>query len=182
MFTPRKGARCPQCEKGKLLVESKGWSFAYKNRSKKFPNQKTFGCNVCDYECLTSADYERIEKILADFRRSIDNLLPCETLESIRRNLGLNKKLMSVLLSVNEKTVGRYENGKVTQSAQVDKLYRVLQTSPSFAKIIEPKIDVQRLSFPSRIETKETSDYSPEPANGYHFDTSEFENEGVINA
>ena len=179
MFTPRKGALCPQCEKGKLLVESKDWSFAYKNRSKKFPNQKTFVCNVCDYECLTSADYERIEKILADFRRSIEDLLSCEVLQSIRESLGLNKKLMAKLLSVNEKTIGRYENGKVTQSAQVDKLYRVLLASPSFAKIIEPNINVQSLRFHNRTETTETSDYSPEPANGYYFDTSNLEQRAV---
>ena len=67
MFTLRKGHLCPVCEKGKLEEERKALSFVYKDRSKKFPNQKVYACNVCDYEGLTRADNERIEKILTDF-------------------------------------------------------------------------------------------------------------------
>ena len=37
---------------------------------------------------------------------------------------------MAQLLSVNAKTIGRYENGKLKQSDQIDKLYRVLESYP----------------------------------------------------
>ena len=43
---------------------------------------------------------------------------------------GFNKKNMALLLHVNAKTVGRYENGKITQSHQIDRLYRIFQNFP----------------------------------------------------
>lgn len=159
MFILKKGVLCPQCERGKLGVLKKTLIFTYKDRSKKFPNEKLFKCNVCDYEGLTHNDNERIDKILADFRRSIDNLLSCNQLQSIRKELGLNKKQMAKVLSVNEKTIGRYENGKVTQSNHMDKLYRVLQAFPSAARIIEPNSKVESANF--------HFDYNPKPINKY---------------
>lgn len=171
MFTLRKGRLCPVCEKGKLQVINKDLLFVYMDRTKRILNQKVFVCGVCNYEGLTDTDNEKIEKSLADFRRIIDGLLPCDTLKSIREGLGLNKKSMAKLLSVNEKTVGRYENGKVTQSAQVDKLYRVLQATPFLAKIIEPNVPFVDAGFQPRVITVEKDNYDPEPANGYYFQT-----------
>jgi putative zinc finger/helix-turn-helix YgiT family protein len=182
MFTLRKGRICPVCEKGKLQVKNKDLLFAYMNRAKKIPNQKVFACNVCDYEGLTDIDNEKIEKSLADFRRVIDGLLPCDTLKSIRKELGLNKKSMAKLLSVNEKTVGRYENGKVTQSAQVNKLYRVLQATPFLARIIEPNIPFIDPGFQSRVIPVKKGNYNPEPANGYHYQTDVHDDRITVNA
>ena len=182
MFTLRKGRLCPVCEKGKLEEERKALSFVYKDRSKKFPNQKVYACNVCDYEGLTRADNERIEKILTDFRRIIDGLLPCDKLKSIRGGLGFNKKSMAKLLSVNEKTVGRYENGKVTQSAQVDKLYRVLRATPFMIRIIEPNLPFVGSEFHPRVITVKKDNYDPEPANGYDYQTGIHDQRMTVNA
>ncbi|MBU0736163.1 type II toxin-antitoxin system MqsA family antitoxin [Patescibacteria group bacterium] len=182
MFTLRKGSLCPVCEKGRLQEERKTLPFVYKGRSKKFPNQKVYTCNVCDYEGLTRADNEQIEKSLADFRRIIDGLFPCDTLKSIRERLGLNKKSMAKLLSVNEKTVGRYENGKVTQSAQVDKLYRVLEAFPYIAAIIEPDTAAFRSGFHGLVVETEKDHYDPQPANGYRFQTNNLDQRLVANA
>ncbi len=85
--------------------------------------------------------------------------------------MGLNKKSMAKLLSVNEKTVGRYENGKVTQSAQVDKLYRVLQVTPFLAKIIEPNVLFVDSGSQPRVIKVEKDNYDPKPANGYYYQT-----------
>jgi len=180
MFTLRKGRLCPVCEKGKLQEVRKDLSFVYKGRSKSFPNQRVYTCNVCDYEGLTRGDNEQIEKTLTDFRRIIDGLLPCDTLKSIREGLGLNKKSMAKLLSVNEKTVGRYENGKVTQSAQVDKLYRVLEAFPNIATIIEPDIMAARSGSHGLITEK--AQYDPQPANGYRYQTDNSDQRLVVNA
>jgi len=165
MFTLRKGRICPVCEKGKLQVEIMELPFVYKNRTKKIPDQKVFVCDVCDYEGLTDVDNKKVEKLLADFRRTIDGLLSCGELESIRKGLGLNKKSMARLLSVNEKTVGRYENGKITQSAQVDKLYRVFQAAPFLTTIIEPSISSSK--FETSVFTVAKDNYIPELAEGY---------------
>lgn len=182
MFTLRKGCLCPVCEKGRLQEARKTLSFDYSGRSKRIPNKKVYTCNVCDYEGLTRADNGQIEKILTDFRRIIDGLLPCDILKSIRKRLGLNKKSMAKLLSVNEKTVGRYENGKVTQSAQVDKLYRVLQATPFLAKIIEPNVPVVDPGFQPCVITVEKDNYDPEPASGYHFQTDIHDHRITVNA
>ncbi len=168
MFVLKKGCLCPVCEKGRLHVETKHLPFVYKNRATKILNQKVFVCDVCDYEGLSDAQNEIIEKSLADFRRRIDGLLPCDMLMSIRETLGLNKKSMAKLLSVNEKTVGRYESGQVTQGAQVDKLYRALRANPSLVRTIEPSIPFMDLK-PHTIEIT-TDGYMPEPANGYYYD------------
>ncbi|MDZ7696049.1 MAG: type II toxin-antitoxin system MqsA family antitoxin [Deltaproteobacteria bacterium] len=177
MFTLRNGRLCPVCEKGKLKEKTKALLFTYKDRSKRIPNQKVYTCNICDYEGLTRADNDKIEKVLTDFRRTIDGLLPCDKLRSIREeSLRLNKKAMANLLSVNEKTVGRYENGKVTQSSQVDKLYRLLQANPFLARTIEPNVPVTEYRFyPETLIKIEKDNYNPEPADGYDVQTKSYD-------
>ncbi|NQT57308.1 MAG: type II toxin-antitoxin system MqsA family antitoxin [Desulfobacteraceae bacterium] len=182
MFTLRKGRLCPVCEKGKLQVINKDLLFVYMDRTKRILNQKVFVCGVCNYEGLTDTDNEKIEKSLADFRRIIDGLLPCDKLKSIRGGLGFNKKSMAKLLSVNEKTVGRYENGKVTQSAQVDKLYRVLRATPFMIRIIEPNLPFVGSEFHPRVITVKKDNYDPEPANGYDYQTDIHDQRMTVNA
>ena len=131
MSNLRKDQLCPACQTGKLDEARKDLIFKYRNRSKKFHNEKVFKCNICDYEALSIEANKGVEKELTDFRRKIDGLLTSDQLRRIRESLGLNKKRMAELLSVNAKTIGRYENGKVTQSEQIDKLYRFLHRFPS---------------------------------------------------
>lgn len=137
MLDVGKGKVCPQCEQGKLGVTKKNLRFTYKGKAKLFRNMKLFKCNVCDYEALSAADTKAVDKALTDFRRSIDGLLTGSQLERIRKSLSRNKKRMAKLLGVNEKTIGRYENGIITQSEQIDKLYRILGAYPAAAKIID---------------------------------------------
>ncbi len=122
---------CPICEKGKLKEIKKDLIFSYKGRPKRFENETIFECNLCSYEILSQEVNKRVEKELTDFRRSINGLLLGDQLKAIRESLNLKKNELAKLLSVNEKTVGRYENGKITQSEQIDKLYRILQVFPS---------------------------------------------------
>jgi len=130
MFNLKRGQLCPACQKGKLDEARKDLLFKYRNRTKKFQNEKVFKCNICDYEGLSLETNKRIEKELTDFRRKIDGLMTSDQLKRIRESLGLNKKRMAELLAVNAKTVGRYENGKITQSEQIDKLYRFYHRFP----------------------------------------------------
>jgi putative zinc finger/helix-turn-helix YgiT family protein len=136
MYNLQKGQLCPACQSGKLDEIRKDLIFKYKNRTKKLQNEKVFKCNICDYEGLSSEANRRLEKELTDFRRKIDGMLSGDQLKKIRESLGLNKKRMAKILSVNSKTVGRYENGKITQSQQIDKLYRFLHRFPSEGLII----------------------------------------------
>ena len=166
---------CPVCEKGKLKEIRKDLTFRYKNSSKKFENENVFECDVCDYEALPEESNKRVVKELTDFRRNINGLLLSDRLKSIRKNLGLNIKQMAKLLSVNDKTVGRYENGKVTQSAHIDKLYRILEVFPSVASILRPDIGVPISSFKGyvilseHVTLRENDNYIPEPVSTYNF-------------
>ena len=138
MLHTRRAKLCPQCEHGELGVTKKNLRFTYKGKTKLFRSMKLVKCNVCDYEALSAGDTKAVDKVLTDFRRSIDGLLTGSQLERIRQSLSRNKKRMAKLLGVNEKTIGRYENGIITQSGQIDKLYRILGAYPKAAKIIDP--------------------------------------------
>lgn len=132
----KKGAICPSCEMGKLGLTKKDLEFTYKNRKTQIKNQDLFKCDLCDYEALSRDDTKRVDKLLTDFRRSVDGLLTSDQLQRIRKSLDCNKKKMARLLSVDAKTVGRYENGVLTQSAPVDKLYRIFAVYPKATRVI----------------------------------------------
>ena len=140
MATNKKKTICPMCEVGILQFTKKDLIFSYKQRSKKLINENVNICNKCKFEMLSDIDNRRIEKILTDFRHDIDGLLDCDSLREIRESLGFNKQKMAQVLSVNEKTIGRYETGKVTQSVQVDKLYRILKEYPFAVGVINPEL------------------------------------------
>ena len=159
----RKGGICPACEKGKLRVIQKDVIFTYKAKTKTFEDEKVYQCDLCDYEALSQKDNLRIERILTDFRRCIDGLLTCEQLRRIRTSLDLNKKKMAKLLSVNEKTIGRYENGKITQSERINKLYKILALFPATARIL----DSDRTVF--EVGAVQTVVYKPNIRAKYYF-------------
>lgn len=169
MHDLKNGILCPLCEKGKLIEEKKNLAFKYKEHVKNFENERAFVCNVCQYEGLSSEANKRIEKELTDFRRSVDGLFSCVELKAIREELGLNKKEMAKLLSVNEKTIGRYENGKVTQSEHMDKLYRVLRAFPSAVRAMEPSVMISSYQHDSSEKIVEKSNYNPKLKKGYYF-------------
>jgi putative zinc finger/helix-turn-helix YgiT family protein len=134
MVNLKGGDLCPICEEGTLREEKKDLSFTYKGRTKTFKAQKILVCSACEHEAFSKTAGENIDRELADFRRTIDGLLTSRELREIRLNLGLKKKQMAELLSVNAKTIGRYENNRITQSEQVDKLYRIFRSFPLAAE------------------------------------------------
>ena len=154
MFNLKKGGLCPACQKGKLDEVKKDFIFTYKKKQRDFQNVKVFKCELCDYEGLTKTTNKKFEKELTDFRRSIDGLLTSDELKQIREMLGLNKKKMAWLLSVNAKTIGRYENGKITQSHQIDKLYRIFQIYPLAVTMFFDDISSITVERPPSIEPK----------------------------
>ena len=161
MSVLRKGGLCPACEKGKLTATQRELVFTYKKVSQTFKDERVYKCDLCDYEAVSQKANQRIERVLTDFRRRVDGLLSGEQMQRIRESLALNKKQMAKLLSVNEKTIGRYENGKITQGEQIDKLYRVLGVYPAVARILDSDSTV----FAVRSEVGAT--YQPKPRRSY---------------
>jgi len=134
MLSLRKGDLCPICEEGNLQKAKRDVSFTYKGRAKVFETQKVLVCSLCGHEAFPKTTSENVEREVTDFRRVIDGLLTSRELRDIRLNLGLKKNQMAKLLSVNAKTIGRYENNKIVQSEQIDKLYRIFRSFPLVAK------------------------------------------------
>lgn len=147
----KEGAMCPQCEQGTLKITRKDLSFSYKGKNCEFKAERLFTCDRCDYEALDWDDTHRIDKELTEFRRKIDGLLSGKELESIRKSLGLNKKKMAKLLSVNEKTIGRYESNKMTQSEQIDKLYRIFRDRPETTNLADLNTSLPALTLNSYV-------------------------------
>jgi len=175
MFISKNGSLCPVCEKGELKKIKKNLTFKYKNKKKEFQNKTIFECDLCSHEILSQKVNRTIEKELTDFRRGVDGLLLGDQLESIRKGLNLNKRQMAALLSVNEKTVGRYENGKITQSKQINNLYRIFQNFPFVANTLRPDISILISSFGEYIiKTRKKYKYSPELAGQYHIKSGEY--------
>lgn len=140
------GEMCPACESGHLSSQKRTVDFNYKGKIKSFKDVNVIYCDHCDFEMLSRDSNVLVEKELTDFRKLVDNLLSSDRMRSIRRRLGYNKKQMAELISVNDKTIGRYENGKITQSPQVDKLYRVLDSLPIAVKYISPRNQLYSIS------------------------------------
>ena len=174
---------CPICEKGKLKEIKKNLMFSYKGRSQKFEKQNVLKCDVCGYEVLPKEVNKKIVKDLTDFRRKINGLLLSDQLKSIRENLGINMKQMAELLSVNEKTVGRYENGKITQSEQVNKLYWLFERFPWIASALCSNIGISISGFKEPITVAEKYSYMPDPKRTYNLIANDyFDIEGAENA
>ncbi len=159
----KNGKICPACQKGKLEAQIGNVSFDYQGKEIPFPEEKSFKCDLCDFEGLSKASSKRIEAKLTDFRRSSNGLLTGSQLRKIRTKLGLNIKGMARLLSVNSKTVGRYENSRITQSQQIDKLYRIYKMCPSvvrmfpggtetFTLLKNPIVEVDNNQAPEEVE------------------------------
>ncbi len=183
MSALRDKSLCPICEKGKLRKIKKDLIFSYKDRSKKFENEQVLKCDVCDYEVLPKEANKRIVKDLTDFRREINSLLLSDQLKSIRENLGINMKQMAELLSVNEKTVGRYENGKITQSEQVNKLYWLFERFPWIASALCSNIGISSSGFKDAITVAEKYSYTSDPKRTYNLIANDyFDIEGAENA
>lgn len=161
MFNLKKGDLCPACQNGKLDKIIKDIDLTYKKKKKVLKSKKVFICEVCDFEGLTKNTSRDIEKTLTDFRRDVDGLLSGEQLKQVREMLGLNKKNMAWLLHVNAKTVGRYENGKITQSHQVDRLYRVFYNFPAAIRMFfDDTLGLGPLSIDSQFDTISSSQTS----------------------
>ena len=105
----KKSQVCPECEASKLKKIKKDLSFTYKGQSKQFSQIEVLVCPVCGHERLSEELSEKVDRELTDFRRSVDGLLTSDELKAIRLKQELKINEMADLLSIDAKTVGRYE-------------------------------------------------------------------------
>jgi putative zinc finger/helix-turn-helix YgiT family protein len=176
----RKGSLCPYCESGSLSPKRKSLAFDYKGRTKTLHDQKVYVCDVCDYETQNQVDFEKTQKALANFFREVDGLLSSDRLRGIREKLGMNKKEMAELLSVNPKTVGRYESGKVKQSSHIDKLYRFMEHCPEAICVIQKDYCQEGYEYIPMVKTVLNFDRRKKRKVVYTYSADEYERFGEV--
>lgn len=90
-------------------------------------------CNVCGEVYLTLAATEHLQQEAVGLLREAHGLLSPQEIRDIRRSLGLSQAAFEAVLGVGAKTVVRWENGAVFQSATADRLMRLIRHRPELA-------------------------------------------------
>lgn len=131
--------KCPICGEGPMVKREKDEVFSYKGQSKIIPNYPVHECDICGEELVEAADSKRFEKVLTDFRRSVDGLLTSDEIKEIRKSFGYTQKSFAKFLEVGEKNFARYERGAAAQSRSMDHLLRILRECPFTINVIDGK-------------------------------------------
>lgn len=169
----RTGELCPICGHGQLSEQVITENFQYKGRKFSIPNYCIFSCDSCAEKIVSNQTLRETEKILTDFRRTIDGFLTSKEIKAIRKKFGKTQIEMADMLDVGKKTFARYENGQVTQSKAMDLFLRMLDDSPhSFFRIKtkkriqmdytvldEPSIECPKSDKASEYIQKTTDEY-----------------------
>lgn len=124
------GDECPICKEGKLNLHTKNLTLRYKGHTKELCELKVLRCGECE-EGFYLPESEKVHSQgFADFRRQVDGLLTSSEIKNIRSRYRLTQEQLSCLLGMALKTVARYENGTIIQSASTDLLLRLIDDHP----------------------------------------------------
>lgn len=89
---PRKSTRktCPACGKGTLARNTQRQHFRSQGKSLRY-EQPGWWCPVCQEGVLETGDREETERLLYDFRATVDGSLTRAEMRRIRKKLGLTQ-------------------------------------------------------------------------------------------
>lgn len=127
----KQGQECPICGAGKLERKVIDETFEYKGHSLVIPDYVIYECPTCEESLVDKKSSRESQKILKDFFREVDGLLPSKDIKRIREKLGYTQEAMAKELGVGLKNFARYENGQVIQGRTMDHLLRILDWDPS---------------------------------------------------
>lgn len=131
------GQECPICGSGKLEKKVIGETFEYKGHSLVVPNYIVYGCPTCEEYLVEKKSSRESQKVLKDFFREVDGLLPSRDIKRIRKKLGYTQEEMAKELGVGMKNFARYENGQVIQGRAMDLLLRIFDFDPAILNKIK---------------------------------------------
>jgi len=129
--------RCPICDKGTLKKEVVSEPFEYKGQKITIPDYIKYRCNKCGEAIVDNGTLRESGKILKDFKRKVDGLLPAAEIRSIRKRLNLSQEEMAEIVGGGLKSFARYETGQVCQSRGMDNLLRILDSYPFTLNVIQ---------------------------------------------
>ena len=156
------GNPCPVCHAGKLFNKVVEEKFSYKGEILLLPNYMVFECGKCGEEFVDDKTIRGTEKVLTDFRRTVDGLLTSDNIRAIREKLDVTQEKLADILGVAKKTFARYENGQVTQSKTMDTILRLLAKKPELIEDIAEILPYASMPEQATMTTKiSTTDYNP---------------------
>ncbi|MGH9427760.1 MAG: type II toxin-antitoxin system MqsA family antitoxin [Terriglobia bacterium] len=120
---------CPVCAQGELERGTQLQTFRYKGKTLRY-QQPGLWCSACGEGILTNADMNATERLLADFRASLDNYLTSAEVRRIRKKLGLTRKRAEEVFGGERQAFDRYESGVARPPRSIDTLLRLLDQHP----------------------------------------------------
>lgn len=156
------GNPCPVCNEGKLFNKIVEEKFSYKGEFLLVPDYMVFECRKCGEEFVDDKTIRGTEKVLTDFRRTVDELLTSDNIRAIREKLDVTQEKLADILGVAKKTFARYENGQVTQSKTMDTILRLLGKKPELLQDITEILSYVSIPEQATMTTNvSTTDYNP---------------------
>jgi len=120
---------CPVCAQGELERGIRPQTFRYKGKTLRY-QQPGLWCTVCGEGILTHADMNATERLLADFRASVDGCLTSAEVRRIRQKLRLTRKQAEDVFGAERQAFSRYESGAARPPRSIDTLLRLLDQHP----------------------------------------------------
>lgn len=93
-------------------------------------------CDECDEDFYTTEQADRRHRFAIEKARADDGLLPPGEIRRIREELGFTQQRFEQLLGVGEKTVVRWEQGRVCQNQATDRLIRLAAALPENVRML----------------------------------------------
>lgn len=116
-------------------------------------------CAVCGEVYLSLEAAELLQKAALAKSKAARQLLSSDEIRDLRHSLGMSQAAFEELLGIGAKTVVRWENGTVFQSATADRLMRLVRMMPQLAGVLasgelyslsRPGVDVE--AHPELVE------------------------------
>jgi len=122
---------CEICGSDKVEKKIKVKTFEYKGHFLTIDDYSYFTCGSCEEDFVDEQYFKTIEHRIREFQKSVDGLLTCKEIVTIRTSYGFTQEKFGELLGGGKKAFARYENGIITQSKPMDNLLRIISANPS---------------------------------------------------
>jgi HTH-type transcriptional regulator/antitoxin MqsA len=120
---------CPVCGRGKLERKTRRQILRYKGKTFRY-EQPGLWCDACSEGILENIDMDATERLLYDFRASVDGYLTTAEMRRIRKKLGLTQKQAGDICGGGHNAFSRYESGAARPPKSTDTLLRLLNKHP----------------------------------------------------
>ncbi|GBE06488.1 antitoxin MqsA [bacterium BMS3Abin10] len=146
---------CPICGAEALEKRSTTETLEYKGRKITIPNYISYKCNECEESIVDEKTIKSSSKILNEFKKEVDGLLPIGEIKRIRNSLGFTQEQISTILGGGKKAFAKYESGRIIQSKAMDNLLRIIGEYPFVINIISKQSRVKKTKITNVIDLRE---------------------------